>query len=45
VSRLAKLRDLTHELADAYDDPVMKRGAEEMGESLDRVLQLLEPRE
>jgi hypothetical protein len=41
VSRLAKLRDLTRELAEAYEDPVMKEGAEEMRESLDRVLQLL----
>jgi hypothetical protein len=28
-------------LAEAYDDPVMKKGAEEMRESLDRVLELL----
>jgi hypothetical protein len=28
-------------LAEAYDDPVMKNGAEEMRESLDRVLELL----
>jgi hypothetical protein len=41
VSRLVKLRDLSRKLTDAYDDPVMKRGAEEMRESLERVLQLL----
>jgi len=41
VSRLVKLRELTAELAEAYDDPVMKRGAEEMRASLERVLQLL----
>ena len=41
VSRLVRLRDLSHELADAYDDLVMKKGAEEMGDSLERVLQLL----
>ena len=41
VSRLVKLRDLTRELAAAYDEPVMKQGAEEMRESLERVLQLL----
>jgi hypothetical protein len=41
VSRLVKLRDLARELAEAYDDAVMKQGAEEMRESLDRVLQLL----
>ena len=42
VSRLVSLRDLSVELADAYDDPVAKKGAEEMRESLERVLQLLE---
>jgi hypothetical protein len=41
VSRLVKLRDLSRELAEAYDDAVMKQGAEEMRESLDRVLRLL----
>jgi hypothetical protein len=41
VNRLVKLRGLTRELVDAYDDPVMKTGAEEMTESLERVLQLL----
>jgi hypothetical protein len=41
VARLLRLRDLSAELADAYDDPVARRGAEEMRESLERVLQLL----
>jgi hypothetical protein len=42
VRRLTSLRDSLAELAAAYDDPVAKSGAEEMRESLDRVLQLLE---
>ena len=42
VRRLVGLRDVAGELVKAYDDPVMKRGAEEMRESLERVLQLLE---
>jgi hypothetical protein len=41
VRRLVKLRDLSRELADAYDDPMLKQGAEEMLASLERVLQLL----
>jgi hypothetical protein len=41
LGRLLRLRDLAAELADAYDDPVIKHGAEEMRESLDRVLELL----
>jgi hypothetical protein len=41
VARLVRLRDLSVELANAYDDPVARRGAEEMRESLDRVLELL----
>jgi len=41
VRRLVDLRDLTGELVAAYDDPVMKEGAEEMHASLERVLQLL----
>lgn len=45
VSRLIRLRDLAAELAEAYDDPVAKRGADEMRASLDRVLQLLGQRE
>jgi len=45
LSRLASLRNLVAELAEAYDDPVAKHGAEEMRISLERVLQLLEHRE
>ena len=41
VRRLVALRDTVGDLSDAYDDPVAKRGADEMGESLERVLQLL----
>jgi hypothetical protein len=41
VARLVRLRDRSVELADAYDDPVARRGAEEMSASLERVLQLL----
>jgi hypothetical protein len=41
VERLTRLRDLTAELAEAYDDPVARRGAEEMRDSLERVLRLL----
>ena len=41
VRRLVALREAVAELSDAYDDPVAKRGADEMRESLDRVLQLL----
>ena len=41
VRRLLSLQDLTAELADAYDDPVMQKGAEDMRESIERVLQLL----
>jgi len=41
LGRLLRLRELAAELAGAYDDRVAKRGAEEMRESLDRVLELL----
>ena len=41
VQRLVKLRELAAELVEAYDDPVAKKGAGDMRESLDRVLQLL----
>ena len=41
LRRIVRLRELAAELADAYDDPVAKQGAEEMRESLDRVLELL----
>jgi hypothetical protein len=35
------LREVAAELAEAYDDPVMRKGAEEIRESLERVLELL----
>jgi hypothetical protein len=41
VRRLVSLREAMAELSAAYDDPVAKGGAEEMRESLKRVLQLL----
>ena len=41
LDRIVRLRELAAELSDAYDDPVAKQGAEEMRESLDRVLELL----
>ena len=41
VRRLLSLRELAAELAEAYDDPVARKGAGDMRESLDRVLQLL----
>jgi hypothetical protein len=41
VRRLVRLRELAAELAEAYDDPVAKKGAGDMRESLERVLQLL----
>ena len=41
VRRLVGLRVLAAELAEAYEDPVAKKGAGDMRESLDRVLQLL----
>jgi hypothetical protein len=41
VGRLVDLHKLAAELVQAYDDPVMKDGAEEMRASLERVLQLL----
>jgi hypothetical protein len=41
VRRLVALREAVGELSDAYEDPVAKRGADEMRESLERVLQLL----
>ena len=42
VRRLVSLRILAAELAEAYEDPVARKGAEEMRESLERVLQLLD---
>jgi len=44
VRRLVSLRDALADLSAAYDDPVAKDGAQEMRESLDRVLELLEPK-
>ena len=41
MRRLVSLRDLAAELSEAYEDRVMWKGAEEMRESLDRVLELL----
>ena len=41
VRRVVSLRKLAAELAEAYDDPVAKKGAGDMYESLERVLQLL----
>ena len=41
VRRLVSLRELAAELAEAYDDPVARKGAGDMRESLERVLQLL----
>jgi hypothetical protein len=41
VRRLVSLRDLAAELASAYEDRVMWKGAEEVRESLERVLELL----
>jgi hypothetical protein len=41
LGRLLRLREFAAELAGAYDDPVAKRGAEEMRESLERVIELL----
>jgi hypothetical protein len=44
VRRLVALRELSGQLAQAYDDPVIKEGVEEMHDSLERVLQLLGPK-
>ena len=41
VRRLVSLRELAAQLAEAYEDPVSKRGSEEMQASLERVLELL----
>jgi hypothetical protein len=41
VRRLVSLRELAAELSEAYDDPVARKGAGEIRESIDRVLQLL----
>lgn len=42
LRRVVSLRELAAELAEAYDDPVAKKGAGEMGASLERILELLE---
>ena len=41
VRRLVSLRDVSAELARAFDDEASRQGAEEMQASLERVLQLL----
>ncbi len=41
VRRLVSLRDISTELARAFDDEASRQGAEEMKTSLERVLQLL----
>ena len=38
---MTSLRDAVADLAAAYDDPVMKEGAEEMRDSLEGILELL----
>jgi type I restriction-modification system DNA methylase subunit len=45
VRRLVSLRELSDELAKAFDDEVSRAGAEEMKSSLQRVLQLLKYQE
>jgi hypothetical protein len=45
VRRLLSLRDVSAELAMAFDDEASRQGAEEMEASLQRVLQLLKHQE
>jgi hypothetical protein len=45
VRRLVSLRDVSAELAKAFDDEASRQGAEEMRASLQRVLQLLKHQE
>jgi hypothetical protein len=45
VRRLMSLRDVSAELAKAFDDQASRQGAEEMKASLQRVLQLLKHQE
>jgi hypothetical protein len=45
VRRLVSLRDVSAELAKAFDDQASRQGAEEMKASLERVLQLLKHKE
>jgi hypothetical protein len=42
VGRLTSLQKLAADLTEAYDDPVAKKGAEEMLASVERLLRLLE---
>jgi hypothetical protein len=42
VGRLTSLQKLAAGLTEAYDDPVAKKGAEEMLASVERLLRLLE---
>jgi hypothetical protein len=42
VGRLTSLQKLAADLTEAYDDPVAKKGAQEMLASLERLLRLLE---
>jgi hypothetical protein len=41
LRRLVSLRDISAELARAFDDEASRQGAEEMKTSLERVLELL----
>ena len=43
VARLTALKALADGLAEAYDDPVAAAGAHEMVESIERMLELVEP--
>ena len=45
IRRLVSLRDVSAELAKAFDGEASRQGAEEMKASLERVLQLLGHRE
>jgi hypothetical protein len=42
VGRLTSLQKLAADLTEAYDDPVAKKGAQEMLASVERLLRLLE---
>jgi hypothetical protein len=42
VGRLTSLQKLAADLTEAYDDPVAKKGSQEMLASLERLLRLLE---
>ena len=42
VGRLTSLQKLAADLTEAYDDPVAKKGAQEMLTSVERLLRLLE---